>query len=324
MRAVRGNEISMIFQEPMTSLNPVLTIGRQIAESLELHRGLSRREALAARDRDAAARQHARARAARHAVSAPALRRHAPARDDRDGARVRPAAADRRRADDRARRHDTGADPRSHARAQGQDRRRDRADHARPRRRRRDGAARRRHVRRAARSRKRRSRSCSRSRAIPTRWDCSNSIPRLGDATGGGASALAEIPGMVPSLREETAGCIFAPRCAYATERCRVEYPPLERRPPAHFVGVLGVGSRLPRSMRSQPSSRDPRCDALLRGARTSPSTFPVRKGVFSRVSAPGARGRRRELLDRRRRNARSRRRERLRQVDDRQGDPAS
>ena len=35
MRAVRGNEISMIFQEPMTSLNPVLTIGRQIAESAD-------------------------------------------------------------------------------------------------------------------------------------------------------------------------------------------------------------------------------------------------------------------------------------------------
>src|SRR5262245_26288934 len=42
MRRVRGNEISMIFQEPMTSLNPVLTIGFQIAEALIYHRGLSR------------------------------------------------------------------------------------------------------------------------------------------------------------------------------------------------------------------------------------------------------------------------------------------
>jgi len=41
MRAVRGNQISMIFQEPMTSLNPALTVGRQIAESLVLHRGLT-------------------------------------------------------------------------------------------------------------------------------------------------------------------------------------------------------------------------------------------------------------------------------------------
>ena len=47
MRDVRGNEISMIFQEPMTSLNPVLTIGHQIAETLTLHQGLGRAAALA-------------------------------------------------------------------------------------------------------------------------------------------------------------------------------------------------------------------------------------------------------------------------------------
>jgi peptide/nickel transport system ATP-binding protein len=47
MRRVRGNRISMIFQEPMTSLNPVLTIGRQIAETVRLHRGGSRADALA-------------------------------------------------------------------------------------------------------------------------------------------------------------------------------------------------------------------------------------------------------------------------------------
>jgi peptide/nickel transport system ATP-binding protein len=47
MRDVRGNDISMIFQEPMTSLNPVLSIGRQIAETLTLHQGLDRRTALA-------------------------------------------------------------------------------------------------------------------------------------------------------------------------------------------------------------------------------------------------------------------------------------
>lgn len=40
MRRIRGNEISMIFQEPMTSLNPVLTIGRQLGETLRLHQGL--------------------------------------------------------------------------------------------------------------------------------------------------------------------------------------------------------------------------------------------------------------------------------------------
>ncbi len=45
MRDIRGNDVAMIFQEPMTSLNPVLTIGFQIAEALILHRGLSRAEA---------------------------------------------------------------------------------------------------------------------------------------------------------------------------------------------------------------------------------------------------------------------------------------
>jgi peptide/nickel transport system ATP-binding protein len=47
MRRVRGNEIAMIFQEPMTSLNPVLTIGRQITETLIRHQGLGRKSALA-------------------------------------------------------------------------------------------------------------------------------------------------------------------------------------------------------------------------------------------------------------------------------------
>ena len=47
MRSVRGADIAMIFQEPMTSLNPVFTIGEQIAESIRLHQGLGREEALA-------------------------------------------------------------------------------------------------------------------------------------------------------------------------------------------------------------------------------------------------------------------------------------
>ncbi len=44
MRKIRGNEISMIFQEPMTSLNPVYTVGNQIMEAVELHQGLGPRE----------------------------------------------------------------------------------------------------------------------------------------------------------------------------------------------------------------------------------------------------------------------------------------
>ena len=133
----------MIFQEPMTSLNPVFT-----------HRRADRR------DRCACTRAWtARPRAPRRMrmlelveipaaaqrlrrVPAPALGRHAPARDDRDGDGLRPDAADRRRADHRARRDDPGADPRADAAAAGRDRHEHPVHHAQPRRRR--GARRRR------------------------------------------------------------------------------------------------------------------------------------------------------------------------------------
>ena len=46
MRKLRGNDISMIFQEPMTSLNPVLTVGRQIGETLRLHQGMDKNQAI--------------------------------------------------------------------------------------------------------------------------------------------------------------------------------------------------------------------------------------------------------------------------------------
>jgi oligopeptide/dipeptide ABC transporter ATP-binding protein len=46
LRKIRGNEISMIFQEPMTSLNPVFTIGFQIAEAVMLHQGLNKKDAM--------------------------------------------------------------------------------------------------------------------------------------------------------------------------------------------------------------------------------------------------------------------------------------
>src|SRR5260370_25363543 len=45
MRAIRGNDIAMIFQEPMSSLHPVLTVGRQIGETLLMHQGLDKQAA---------------------------------------------------------------------------------------------------------------------------------------------------------------------------------------------------------------------------------------------------------------------------------------
>ena len=87
MKRLRGHRISMIFQEPMTSLNPVLTVGTQIAENVVRHLGVSWQ---AARER---AREMldlvriADAAPPARRISAPAVGRHAPAGDDRHGAR---------------------------------------------------------------------------------------------------------------------------------------------------------------------------------------------------------------------------------------------
>ena len=112
IRAVRGNKIAMIFQEPMSSLNPALTVGLQVAEPINVHRGTPWAKAYRGRDRTDRPRPHCRCRQPAQLLSAPVFRRHAPARHDRDGAGLRAAPDHRRRADHRARRHGAGADPR--------------------------------------------------------------------------------------------------------------------------------------------------------------------------------------------------------------------
>ena len=137
----------MIFQDPISSLHPLYKVGWQIVEAIRAHEDVSkeaaRRRALEALDRVGIPN----ARGAARQLPARALRRHAPARDDRDGARPRSGGADRGRADDGARRHRPGADPRSDRRAAGGARDGRRPHHPRPRRRGRDGRRRRRHVR---------------------------------------------------------------------------------------------------------------------------------------------------------------------------------
>ncbi|OSI30548.1 ABC transporter ATP-binding protein [Bradyrhizobium canariense] len=60
------------------------------------------------------------------------------------------------------------------------------------------------------------------------------SLPRRGSA--GRSKRLFEIPGIVPTLNQPIRGCAFAPRCAHATERCRAEAPPFEPQGETHFV----------------------------------------------------------------------------------------
>ena len=70
-----------------------------------------------------------------------------------------------------------------------------------------------------------------------------DSIPRLGSSkrAAGRRSRLKEVPGIVPSLAEEIIGCAFAPRCAFATERSRSQTPALEDRGEGHRVACWEV-----------------------------------------------------------------------------------
>ena len=177
--AIRGTEIAMIFQDPMTSLNPVLTIGKQIREALEAHFDMNKKEANEPRGRAARPGRDPEPEDAAQGLPAPVLGRDAAARDDRDGARVRAEAADRRRAHDRARRDDPGADPRPAARARCGGERGADHDHARPRRRCRHVRARERHVLGHVRGDRRRRRSSSRSPRHPYTLGLLESVPRL-------------------------------------------------------------------------------------------------------------------------------------------------
>ena len=234
MRKLRGNEISMIFQEPMTSLNPVLTVGTQIAEALRVHRGLDRGEALAGAvdmlrqvdipepERRAGEYPHQLSGGMRQRVMiamALACRPRLLIADEPTTAldvTIQAQILDLMRALKEKSgaaivliTHDLGvvAEMAQRVVVMYAGRKVEEAPvdslFAQPR--------------------------------HPYTRGLLASIPRLGEAARG-ARRLAEIPGVVPSLKEEIAGCIFAPRCPHATERCRREYPPLEEKSEGHRV----------------------------------------------------------------------------------------
>jgi len=244
MRSIRGNEISMIFQEPMTSLNPVLTVGRQIAETLILHQDLSRS---AARDKAVEMLRLVRISEAERRVDEYPFQLSGGMRQRVMIAMAlscKPESASRRRADDGARRHDPGTDSAPHARSEGAARHGDHPHHPRPRCHRRDRSGGWSSCMPDARSRRPRSRRCS--SAAPPLYARPHEIgaaPRQDGLDVERGAGSRKFPGMVPALRKIPAGCIFAPRCAF----CRGALPPRETTPrrarARALVGMLGTGA---------------------------------------------------------------------------------
>jgi len=235
MRDVRGNEISMIFQEPMTSLNPVLTIGRQIAEALVLHRGVGR----------AAANSRAVEMLALVNIPEPARRVREYPHQLSGGMRQRVMIAMALACSPKlliADEPTTALDVT--IQAQILDLMRGLKEKT--------GAAivlithdlgvvaemaQRVVVMYAGRKVEEAPVAALFARPRhPYTQGLLHSIPRLGATAAGARLRLEEIRGMVPSMREAIPGCVFAPRCSYATDRCRNEYPPLETKAEGHVV----------------------------------------------------------------------------------------
>jgi peptide/nickel transport system ATP-binding protein len=239
MRRVRGNEMSMVFQEPMTSLNPVLTIGRQIAETLTLHQGLGRAAALD------------RAGEMLRVVHIAEVRRrlgeypHQLSGGMRQRVMIAMALACNPKvliADEPTTALDVTIQ------AQILDLMRELQAKI--------GAAivlithdlgvvaemaQRVVVMYAGRKVEEAAVAALFGRPLhPYTRGLLASMPRLGASLAGPAAPrLAEIPGTVPSLLGEIQGCRFAPRCAFATELCRRETPGFDEKRPGHFAACF-------------------------------------------------------------------------------------
>ncbi|WP_428670783.1 ABC transporter ATP-binding protein [Reyranella sp.] len=237
MEKVRGNEISMIFQEPMTSLNPLYTVGGQIAEAIALHQGLSRKEAW----------NRAVEMLRRVYIPEPEKRAHAYPHQLSGGMRQRVMIAMALSCNPKV----LIADEPTTAldvtiQAQILDLMRDLqetygtaivlithdmgvvAENA-------DRVV----VMYAGRKvEEAPAATLFDTPGHPYTVGLLGSIPHLDEVARNGArrTRLNEIKGMVPSLFNLPKGCSFAPRCGLATDRCRAEAPPLEERRPGHFI----------------------------------------------------------------------------------------
>jgi peptide/nickel transport system ATP-binding protein len=235
MRSIRGNDISMIFQEPMTSLNPVLTVGRQLGETLRLHERLGRREA------------DERAIEMLRLVGIPEAKRrieeypHQMSGGMRQRVMIAIALSCRPKlllADEPTTAldvtiqaqildlmkdlktkigaaivlitHDLGivAEVAERVMVMYAGRKVEEAPVA----------------------------QLYRTPRHPYTQGLFGAVPKLGSSLSGTQSKLAEIPGVVPSLKQRIEGCVFAGRCAQATDLCRQAAPALELKAPGHLA----------------------------------------------------------------------------------------
>ncbi len=96
LQSIRGSKIAMIFQDPMTSLNPLMTIEQQLCEVTRHHLGLTKKQARITSRRDVGNRRHQLADKTAPRLPAPIQRWDAATSDDRDGAFLRTRFTDRR------------------------------------------------------------------------------------------------------------------------------------------------------------------------------------------------------------------------------------
>jgi peptide/nickel transport system ATP-binding protein len=235
MRKVRGNDIAMIFQEPMTSLNPVLTVGRQLGETLRLHQRVGKQEAderaiemlrlvgIAEAKRRLDEYPHQLSGGMRQRVMIAIALSCRPklliadepttALDVTIQAQILDLMKDLKSKIGAAIiliTHDLGivAEVAERVMVMYAGRKVEEAPVA----------------------------QLYRSPRHPYTQGLFGAVPKLGSSLDGTTTRLVEIPGVVPSLKERLPGCVFASRCALATDLCRQAAPALELKAAGHFA----------------------------------------------------------------------------------------
>jgi peptide/nickel transport system ATP-binding protein len=215
MRRIRGKDISMIFQEPMTSLNPVLSVGRQLRETLRMHEGLERQPADARAEEMLALVGIPEPRRRLSECSPKLLIADEPttALDVTIQAQILDLMRNLKHRVGAAIvliTHDLGvvAEVAERVMVMYAGRKVEEAPVA----------------------------DLFRSPRHPYTQGLLGAVPKLGSSLSGAATRLAEIPGFVPSVKGRIQGCVFANRCPQAADLCRRLAPALALKAPGHVA----------------------------------------------------------------------------------------